>query len=114
MAVACGEDGESNTKALLIAYDDMQAIYKGMGRPVWKHLGIDAKGRTRVLKVNYRNTAQILGLAPGAPPATEHHHEHAQHQRQGGQEIEQPASHGVVVVAGKPHSGHLPGVARRS
>ncbi len=52
-----------NTKAFLIAYDDMQAIYKGMGRPVWSQLGIEAKGRTRVLKVNYRNTAQILGLA---------------------------------------------------
>ncbi len=52
-----------NTKAFLIAYDDMQAIYKGMGRPVWKQLGIDAKGRTRILKINYRNTVQILGLA---------------------------------------------------
>jgi len=52
-----------NTKAFLIAYDDMQAIYKGMGRPVWSQLGIEAKGRTRVLKVNYRNTVQILGLA---------------------------------------------------
>jgi superfamily I DNA and RNA helicase len=37
-----------NTKAFLIAYDDMQAIYKGMGRPVWSQLGIEAKGRTRV------------------------------------------------------------------
>jgi len=45
-----------NTKAFLIAYDDMQAIYKGMGRPVWSQLGIEAKGRTRVLKINYRNT----------------------------------------------------------
>jgi superfamily I DNA/RNA helicase len=52
-----------NTKAFLIAYDDMQALYKGMGRPVWSQLGIEAKGRTRVLKINYRNTSQILGLA---------------------------------------------------
>src|SRR6476620_8253866 len=50
-----------NTKAFMIAYDDMQAIYKGRRRPVWSQLGIEAKGRTRVLKVNYRNTAQILG-----------------------------------------------------
>jgi hypothetical protein len=50
-----------NTKAFLIAYDGMQAIYKGMGRPVWSQLGIEAKGRTRVLKVNYRNTVQIWG-----------------------------------------------------
>ena len=28
-----------NTKAFLIAYDDMQALYKGMGRPVWSQLG---------------------------------------------------------------------------
>jgi superfamily I DNA/RNA helicase len=47
----------------MIAYDDMQAIYKGRRRPVWSQLGIEAKGRTRVLKVNYRNTVQILGLA---------------------------------------------------
>ena len=52
-----------NTKAYLMAYDDMQAIYKGMGRPVWSQLGIEAKGRTRVLKVNYRSTVQILRLA---------------------------------------------------
>jgi hypothetical protein len=52
-----------NTKAFMIAYDDMQAIYKGRRRPVWSQLGIEAKGRTRVLKVNYRNAVQILGLA---------------------------------------------------
>src|SRR5688572_25907133 len=34
-----------------------------MGRPMWKQLGIDAKGRRRVLKINYRNTVQILGFA---------------------------------------------------
>lgn len=51
------------TRALMIAYDDMQAIYKGRARPVWSQLGIEAKGRTTVLKVNYRNTAQILRFA---------------------------------------------------
>lgn len=30
---------------------------------MWSQLGIEAKGRTTVLKVNYRNTAQILGFA---------------------------------------------------
>jgi superfamily I DNA/RNA helicase len=30
---------------------------------VWKQLGIEAAGRTTVLKVNYRNTAQILRFA---------------------------------------------------
>jgi superfamily I DNA and RNA helicase len=52
-----------STNALMIAYDDMQAIYKGRERPVWKRLGIEASGRTRVLKINYRNTAQILAFA---------------------------------------------------
>jgi len=51
------------TKAFMIAYDDMQAIYKARKRPVWSQLGIEAKGRTTVLKINYRNTAQILGFA---------------------------------------------------
>ena len=52
-----------DTKALMIVYDDAQAIYKGRNRPVWKQLGIEASGRTTVLKVNYRNTAQILRFA---------------------------------------------------
>lgn len=52
-----------DTKALMIVYDDTQAIYKGRGRPVWKQLGIEAAGRTTVLKVNYRNTAQTLRFA---------------------------------------------------
>lgn len=51
------------TKAFMVVYDDMQAIYKGRERPVWSRLGIEAVGRTTVLKVNYRNTAQILGFA---------------------------------------------------
>lgn len=54
---------DPSTKAFMIAYDDMQAIYKGRARPVWSQLGIEAKGRTRVLKINYRNTAQILAFA---------------------------------------------------
>jgi superfamily I DNA/RNA helicase len=52
-----------DTKALMIVYDDAQAIYKGRRRPVWKQLGIEAAGRTTVLKVNYRNTAPILRFA---------------------------------------------------
>ncbi|TCS68989.1 UvrD-like helicase family protein [Sulfuritortus calidifontis] len=52
-----------DTKSLLIVYDDAQAIYKGRARPVWRQLGIEASGRTTVLKVNYRNTSQILRFA---------------------------------------------------
>ena len=51
------------TKALMVVYDDIQAIYQGRERPVWKQLGIEATGRTTVLKVNYRNTAQIVAFA---------------------------------------------------
>ncbi len=54
---------DPDKRALMIVYDDMQAIYRGRARPVWKQLGIDAKGRTTVLKINYRNTAQILSFA---------------------------------------------------
>jgi superfamily I DNA/RNA helicase len=51
------------TNALMVVYDDIQAIYKGRARPVWSQLGINAKGRTTVLKINYRNTVQILAFA---------------------------------------------------
>lgn len=54
---------DSETRALMIAYDDAQAIYKDRKRPVWSHLGIEARGRTTVLRLNYRNTVQILDLA---------------------------------------------------
>jgi hypothetical protein len=54
---------DPDKRSLLIVYDDAQAIYKGRTRPVWSHLGIDARGKTTVLKINYRNTSQILGFA---------------------------------------------------
>lgn len=55
---------DPDKRSLMIVYDDAQAIYKGRKRPVWRHLGIEAtSGRTTVLKINYRNTAQILHFA---------------------------------------------------
>jgi superfamily I DNA/RNA helicase len=54
---------DQDKRSLLIVYDDAQAIYRGRKRPVWSHLGIDARGKTTVLKINYRNTSQILGFA---------------------------------------------------
>ena len=48
-----------DTKALMIVYDDAQAIYKGRKRPVWKQLGIEAAGRTTVLKVTPQHRADI-------------------------------------------------------
>lgn len=48
-----------DTKALMIVYDDAQAIYKGRKRPVWKQLGIEAAGRTTVLNVTPQHRADI-------------------------------------------------------
>ncbi|MGC1507354.1 DEAD/DEAH box helicase [Ketobacter sp.] len=55
-------DPETNT--LLLLYDDAQSIYKrnGLGFTL-SSVGIQARGRTTVLKLNYRNTRQILHFA---------------------------------------------------
>lgn len=53
-------DPESNS--LLLLYDDTQSIYKrsaGLGFTL-KDVGIEAQGRTTILKLNYRNTEEIL------------------------------------------------------
>lgn len=52
-------------EALLLLYDDAQSIY-GKKRPArfsFKSLGIQAQGRTTILRVNYRNTNEILDCA---------------------------------------------------
>jgi hypothetical protein len=54
---------DPDKRALMIVYDNAQAIFKGRDMPVWKRLGIEAKGRTTVLKINYRNTTPILAFA---------------------------------------------------
>lgn len=52
------------TNALLVLYDDAQSIYgTRRGRLSFKSLGIQAQGRTTILKLNYRNTAEVLQLA---------------------------------------------------
>lgn len=56
-------DPDSNS--LLLLYDDTQSIYKkssGLGFSL-KEVGIEAQGRTTVLKLNYRNTEEILKFA---------------------------------------------------
>ena len=56
-----------DTNSLLILYDDAQSIY-GKGRHAkfsFKSLGIQAQGRTTLLKINYRNTQEVLELASG-------------------------------------------------
>ncbi len=49
---------------LLVLYDDAQSIYKRQRLKFsWKSLGIKAQGTTTILKINYRNTRQILQTA---------------------------------------------------
>jgi len=53
------------TNSLLLLYDDAQSIYRRSGKIGFslKSAGIQAVGRTTILKINYRNTKQILQLA---------------------------------------------------
>ena len=56
---------DPETNSLLILYDSAQNIYgknKGPGFS-FKSVGIQASGRTTILKINYRNTKQILRVA---------------------------------------------------
>ena len=53
------------TNSLLVLYDDAQNIYGNADRRKisWKSLGVQAQGRTTILKLNYRNTLEILSVA---------------------------------------------------
>ena len=52
------------TQSLLVLYDDAQSIYQTRRRKFnFASVGIDARGRTSILKLNYRNTAEVLALA---------------------------------------------------
>ena len=53
------------TDSLLVLYDDAQNLYSKRAKRQFsfKALGIKAQGRTTILKLNYRNTAQVLMLA---------------------------------------------------
>ncbi|MFA6231746.1 MAG: 3'-5' exonuclease [Rhodanobacter sp.] len=53
------------TNSLLVLYDDAQNIYGNTDRRKisWKSLGVQAQGRTTILKLNYRNTLEILSVA---------------------------------------------------
>lgn len=56
---------DPSTNSLLLLYDDAQSIYRRrrVQQFSFKSLGIQAQGRTTILKVNYRNTRQILQTA---------------------------------------------------
>lgn len=52
------------TNSLLVLYDDAQSIYQKTRRKFnFASVGIQAQGRTSILKLNYRNTAEVLTLA---------------------------------------------------
>jgi hypothetical protein len=53
-----------STRSLLVLYDDAQSIYQSRRRRFnFASVGVDARGRTSILRLNYRNTAEVLALA---------------------------------------------------
>jgi hypothetical protein len=60
---------DPTTNSLLVLFDDAQSIYErrtsrdGSKPFSFKSVGIQAQGRTTILKINYRNTKQILQTA---------------------------------------------------
>ena len=57
---------DPTTRSLLVMYDDAQSIYqkKRRSRFTFASVGIEAQGRrTQILKLNYRNTREVLSLA---------------------------------------------------
>ena len=55
---------DPETNSLLLLYDDAQSIYGGHRRKFsFKSVGVQAQGRTTILKLNYRNTVEVLNVA---------------------------------------------------
>ncbi len=56
---------DAQTENFLLLYDDAQSIYERRHKVKFsfKRLGIQAVGRTTILKLNYRNTHEILKVA---------------------------------------------------
>ncbi|GGC88382.1 3'-5' exonuclease [Vreelandella lutescens] len=55
---------DPDTNSLLLLYDDAQSIYqKGSLKFPLSAAGVQARGRTTILKLNYRNTREILTFA---------------------------------------------------
>ncbi len=55
---------DPETDSVLVLYDDAQSIY-GTERKkfTFSSVGIQARGRTTILRINYRNTSEVLKLA---------------------------------------------------
>ncbi|MGA7951692.1 MAG: 3'-5' exonuclease [Thiobacillaceae bacterium] len=56
---------DPETNSLLLMYDDAQNIYGGSKQRTftWSSVGINATGRSTILKVNYRNTVEALDFS---------------------------------------------------
>src|SRR5690606_12593438 len=56
---------DPETNSLLLLYDDAQTLYGNGGRRKFSFasVGIQARGRTTILRLNYRNTLEVLSVA---------------------------------------------------
>ena len=57
---------DPRSNSLLVLYDDAQSIYRHdrqQRRFSFSSVGIQARGRTTILRLNYRNTAEVLAVA---------------------------------------------------
>ncbi len=56
---------DPETNSLLLLYDDAQSIYERAERGKFSlsSVGIQARGRTKILNINYRNTEDVLNIA---------------------------------------------------
>lgn len=56
---------DPDTNSLLVLYDDAQSINQSKSRLGFSfaEVGIQARGRTTILKLNYRNTAEVMSVA---------------------------------------------------
>ena len=57
---------DPETDSVLVLYDDAQSIYgRSKNKFTFSSVGIQARGRTTILRINYRNTDEIIRLATG-------------------------------------------------
>jgi len=56
---------DPSSNSLLVLYDDAQSIYERAKKQKFsfRSVGIQAQGRTNILRINYRNTQEVLSVA---------------------------------------------------
>jgi superfamily I DNA/RNA helicase len=54
---------DPQTSSLLLLYDDAQSIYGDRRKFTWKSVGVEAAGRSTILRINYRNPVEVLDFA---------------------------------------------------